>query len=376
MAKRIVLTLVLLLLVVGAIAGVKFLQIRAMMAGGASFVPPPTVITATPVTSERWEETLTAVGTLEAVQGVTVAAEVPGKVVRIAFTAGASVRQGDLLLEQDRSAEEAQLRELQTSRALAATNLDRMARLVAEGFIAQVDYDNAAAAFKEAAAREDNIRAVIARKTIRAPFAGRLGIREVNLGQILREGDAVVSLQALDPIFVNFQLPQEEMPRLQPGLAVRLSGEGLGDLQPVGEISTVSPGLDPATRSVRVQATVANPAELLRPGMFVNVAVLLPEETQVLTVPATAVLHAPYSDSVFVVEDSQDEKAEQGGKVLRQQFVRLGEKRGDFVALLTGVEEGEVVASTGVFKLRNGEKVVIDNSHAPDFQLRPEPENN
>lgn len=373
MAKRIALTLFVLLLVAGGIAGIKVLQIRKMIAAGANATIPSTTIAAAPVTADSWEETLTAFGTLEAVMGVTVAAEQPGKVVRIGFASGATVRRGDLLLEQDTSAEQAQLRVIQTSRELAKTNFDRMAELVAKGFIAQADYDNAEAAFKEASAQEDNLRAVITKKTVRAPFAGRLGIREVNLGQILKEGAPIVTLQVLDPIFVNFHLPQDELPRLRQGLKVRLGGDALGQEHPVGVITTISPEIDPLTRNIRLQATIANPGEQLRPGMFVTVAVILPAR-KVVAIPATAVLSAPYSDSVFVVDKKKVDKEE--GWVLRQQFIRLGEKRGDFVEVLSGIEEGEQVASTGVFKLRNGMDVVVDNTLAPEFQLQPKPENN
>lgn len=376
MAKRIVLTILGLIIIVGAIAGVKVLQIRTMIDQGGKFVPPPETVSTAAVRSESWESVITAVASLEAVQGVTIAAEQPGKVVNITFSPGAFVNKGDLLAQLDSSAEEAQLRAIQASRNLAQTNLRRLAGLVSKGLVAQADYDNAEASFKQAAAQADNVRAIIEKKNIHAPFAGRLGVRQINLGQMLKEGEAIVSLQVLDPVFVNFMLPQQELGRIKVGLAVRLSGDGLGSQPLVGEITTIDPQVDAVTRNIRVQATMANTDERLRPGMYASASVMLPGRAEVLTLPGTAVLYAPYSDSVFVVEEKRDEKSGVSGKALRQQFVRLGEKRGDFVEVLSGLHEGETVASTGVFKLRNGQAVVVDNTHAPTFELNPKPENN
>jgi len=374
MIKRIFIALLGLIIVVGAIAGVKVLQIRTMIDKGSHFVPPPETVTSATVQSEAWESTLTAMASLEAEQGVTVASEVPGKVARIAFSAGATVAKGDLLVELDATAEQAQLRSLETGRDLARTTLQRNASLAAKGFIAQADYDSAEASFKQAAAQVDNIRAIIAKKTIHAPFAGRLGVRQVNLGQMMREGDPIVSLQALDPILVNFQLPQQNLTKISMGLPVRLRSDTLGERQLNGAITAINPKVDD-TRTVHVQARVANPDELLRPGMFATVAIVMPGGEQVLTIPATAVLNAPYGDSVFVIEDKRDEKSGASSQTIRQQFVRLGGRRGDFVAVTSGLSAGEAVVSSGVFKLRNGQGVVINNALAPEFNAQPKPEN-
>jgi len=372
MTKRILLTFFVLLLIVGILAGIKALQVRRMIEAGSQFVPPPETVTTALVRPEQWETTIGAVGSLEAVQGVTVSAEQAGKVTAILFSPGAFVRQGALLARQDTAAEEARLRSLESARNLARTNLRRMAELVEKGLIAQADYDSAEAAFRQAEAESDNIRAVISKKSIHAPFNGRLGIRLVNLGQILREGDPIVSLQAPDPLFVNFLLPQQELARLKTGMAVRLKADGTAAREVTGQITTINPHIEASTRNVRVQATVANSNDALRPGMFVGVSVLLPEKENVLIIPATAVLHAPYGDSVFIVEEGKE-----GGQplVLRQEFVRLGERRGDFVAVLSGLAAGETVTTTGVFKLRNGQSVVVDNSLSPEFRLTPTPEN-
>jgi len=376
MTKRILLTLLALIIIGGFLAGIKVLQIRHMMALGSKMIQPPETISTTSVQLQSWESVLTAVASLEAVQGVTVAAEQPGKVVAISFTPGDFVEKGALLVRLDTSAEEAQLRAMESSRNLARTNLRRLAGLAAKGLIAQSEYDNAEASSKEAEAQTENIQAVIQKKNIRAPFSGRLGVRQINLGQILKEGQEIVSLQTLDPVFVNFMLPQQEIGRITTGMVVRVSGDGTFEKQIVGKITTIAPKVEVNTRSIQVQATISNKEEILRPGMFVNVSVVLPEQAKVFTIPGTAVLYAPYSDSVFVVEKKKDEKSGKDIKALRQQFVRLGEKRGDFIEVLSGLKEGETVASTGVFKLRNGQAVVIDNSLAPAFELQPKPENN
>lgn len=375
MKKRIILTVLALLVLAGILAGIKALQIGRMIDAGSRFVPPPETVTAAEVRSETWESVLTAVGSLTAVQGVTVAAEMPGKVVRIAFAPGAPVQKGELLLQQDTSSEQAQLPGAEAAVALAKANLERARELLAQKIISPAEFDSAEATFKVAVAAAENIRATIGKKTLRAPFSGRLGIRLVNLGQILQEGDAVVSLQTLDPIFVDFLLPQQQLAEVRTGLPVRVTADALPGQLVEGRVTTINPEVDAATRNIRLQATVANPAGLLRPGMFINVAVVLPRRREVLVIPATAVLYAPYSDSVFVVEDQKAGAGGEPGKLLRQQFVRLGEKQGDFVAVVSGLQEGETIVTTGVFKLRNGQAVVVDNSLSPEFKHAPKPEN-
>ena len=301
-----------------------------------------------------------------------VAAEAAGKVMKVAFESGAAVKKGELLILQDNRSEEAQLPGAMAQSTLADNDLKRSEQMLADGIISLADNDRALAASRQAKAQVDNLRASIAKKTIRAPFSGRLGIRQANLGQMLREGDLIVTLQTLDPIFVDFTLPQQELSRLRNGLEVRLSGDALGSDVMTGKITAISPLVDAETRNLKIQATVANRTERLRPGMYVNASVGLPVQRQLLAVPATAVLYAPYGDSVFVLDNDKEGK----GQVLRQQFVRLGEKRGDFVAVTTGLKVGETVVSTGAFKLRNGQAVLVDNKLSPDFQKAPKPENN
>jgi membrane fusion protein (multidrug efflux system) len=331
--------------------------------------PLPETVTAAAARKDSWEIVVKAIGSLQAVQGVMVTAELPGKVTEISFDPGSVAKAGELLVQQDTSTEEAQLRVAEAAETLALTNFERLRELHARKIVSKAEYDNAEAQCKQASAQSDNIRALIAKKGIRAPFSGRLGIRLIDLGQVLNIGQEIVSLQTLDPIFVNFLLPQQELRRVRPGLPVRVTTDALPGEVIEGEISAINPQVDPATRNIRIQATASNAQEHLRPGMFVNVGVVLPLQNEVLAIPATAVLYAPYSDSVFVVEE--DEKEGRRAQILRQQFVRVGERRGDFVSVLSSLNEGDVVVSTGVFKLRNGQEVVVDNTLAPEFHLAP-----
>jgi membrane fusion protein (multidrug efflux system) len=373
MVKRIIITLIGIIVLIGGLAGIKYLQIEKMSASGKNFMPRPEIVTTAIVKNDSWESFLTAVGSLEAVQGVVVTAELKGKVVHIAFEPGSMVKAGDLLVQQDTSVESAQLRAAEAEVALAKINFERTKKLVANKTVSQSDFDNADAQYKQAVAQADNIRAVIGKKTIRAPFAGRLGIRQVNLGQTLNEGDEIVSLQSLDPIYVNFLLPQQRLAQVHSGLAIRLTTDAFPEQVISGKITAINPQVDAATRNIRIQATVENPAELLRPGMYVNVSVVFPDRIEVLTIPATSVLYAPYGDSVFVVEKKKNDTNEPSGLVLNQKFVRLGESRGDYVSVMSGLKQGETVVSTGVFKLRNGQAVVIDNTLSPEFKQMPKP---
>ena len=371
MKKKIIIAVIGLAVLIGIIAGIKGLQIGAMMSQKRP-VNAETV-TAAGVEPQNWESTLTAVGSLVAVQGVTVSAEMAGKVTLIAFEPGARVQAGDLLMQQDVVSETAQLRSAEANLALAKVNFERAAKLLQQKTYSRSEYDSADAQFKQAAAQADNLKAVIAKKTIRAPFAGVLGIRLINLGQMLSAGDAIVSLQALDPVFVNFSLPQQQLSKIKTGLTVRIKSDALPDKILEGTITAVNPQVEAATRNIMVQGTIKNSDLLLRPGMFVTVTLVLPEQQAVLAIPATGVLNAPYSDSVFIVEKAPDNSTAAGGTVVRQQFVRLGVRQGDFVAVNAGLKQGDRIVSTGVFKLRNGQAVAVDNTLTPKFELAPKP---
>lgn len=377
MIKKIIFTILGLILLVGGIAGIKVLQIRTMIEQGENFQMPPETVTVARARMESWESLLTSVGSLSAVQGVDVAAEAAGKVVDITFKPGSKVEKGDLLLRQNTSAEIALLKSAEAGAELARINLARSSRLLARKAVSQSEYDSADARYKQALAEVEGIQVSIAEKNVRAPFSGRLGIRLVNLGQIVAEGTAIVSLQALDPIFVDFYLPQQQA-RVKAGYLVRLTNDAIPGQIIEGRITAINPRVDSETRNIGIQATVYNADELLLPGMFVDVAIVLPANKDVLVVPATAILYAPYSDSVFVVEEQEsgDESGAPAGMVVSQRLIRIGEKRGDFVAVVSGLEAGEKVVSTGVFKLRNGQAVVVDNTLSPDFKLYPEVQDN
>ena len=365
-----------LLVVIVALGGTKALQFSAMGAAGAAFAAPPETVTAAAVTEESWENLLTATGSLAPVQGVTIGAEVPGKITAINFESGATVAAGAPLVQLDVSTETAQLRASESVADLAKLNLTRARELRQQGTNSTSDLDAADAQAKQAAAAADNLRAVIAKKTIRAPFAGRLGLRLVNLGQILKDGEAIVTLQTLDPIYANFSLPQQFFSSLAVGASVRLTSDAAPGEHFEGKITAIAPEVDAATRNVRLQATLANAAEKLRAGMFASVAVVLPaSEKKSLVIPSTAILNAPYGDSVFVISETKNAKTGAMEKTLRQQFIRVGAARGDFVTVVSGLKLGEQVVTTGIFKLRPNMTVIIDNTLAPKAELAPKPAN-
>lgn len=373
MLKKLLLTALCIAIVVGAIVYAKLGQFAAMTEASANMTPPAETVTAMTVRDEKWEQSISAIGTVSAVQGVTVGAETAGRVTRIAFESGAAVKAGDVLVQLDTSSEEAQLASAEATAALAKANRTRVRDLGARKLVSQADIDTADAQAKEALAQVENIRASIAKKTIRAPFSGRLALRQVNLGQILREGDPIVSLQTLDPIHVDFSVPQQQLPLLRDGMQVRLTADAAPGETFDGHISAVNPEVDPITRNVRVRALIANAGKKLFTGMFASVEVVLPDKQPVLAIAATSVLYAPYGDSVFVIEERQNEQSGNTERVLRQQFVRLGRARGDFVDVVDGLKPGETVVTTGVFKLRSGMAVVIDNALAPKPKLDPQP---
>jgi membrane fusion protein (multidrug efflux system) len=363
----------LVLVVVGGLAGVKTLQIRKMIAAGQSAAIPPETISSFVAKQESWRETLAAIGSISAVQGVTLAPEIAGTVREIAFESGAIVAKGDLLVRMDTSSEEAQLRAIEAQTDLARLNVERVRTLRSDKTISQAELDAAEANLKEDQANADAIRAAIGKKTIRAPFAGSLGIRQVNLGQYVDAGKPIVSLQALSPVYADFSLPQQELARLTNGMRVRLTTDTYPDRAFDGVLTAINPDLDATTRSVPLQATFENRDQLLRPGMFARLEVLLPVERSVIAVPATAVLNAPYGDSVYIIENNPATNGSSAGLVARQRFIRVGRALGDFVSIETGLKPGERVASSGVFKLRNGMSVVENNELVPKAVEAPRP---
>jgi membrane fusion protein (multidrug efflux system) len=375
MLKKILFAAIAVSLLVGAITFIKLGQFSAMGEAAQNMILPPETVTAMSVENEQWEQTIIATATVTAVQGVEVSAEIGGRVKRIAFQSGSFVNKGDVLIELDTASEDAQLASAEATAALAKASLSRVKKLNKQNLTSQDALETAEAKVKETVAQANNVRALIAKKTIRAPFSGRLGLRQVNLGQILREGDAIVSLQTLDPIYVDFSVPQKELARLEPGLEVQISVDAAPNETFIGKILATNPDVDLATRSVRVRAKVANPDEVLRTGMFAKATVIMPEKKKVLPVIATAIAYATFGNSVFVIDEQTNEQSGETEKVLRQQFVRLGQARGDFIDVIEGLKPGESVVTSGVFKLRSGMKVIIDNTLAPEPSINPQPPN-
>jgi len=373
MKRKILLAVLIVIAVFAGLAGVKALQVKKLIAFGAAFVPPPESVSSAVAREEKWQGFISSIGTIAAVQGVTVTPDMPGTVREIAFESGAVVNKGDLLVRLDISSESAQLAALQAQADLARSNLTRVRSLRAEGNVSLSDLDTAEAALKQYEANADTIRATIEKKTIRAPFAGRLGIRLVNLGQYLDPGKPIVSLQSLAPVYVDFSLPQQELAKLKTGMRVRLASDTYPERRFAGELTAINPELDAVTRSVGLQATFGNTNELLRPGMFARVEVLLPEEQKVLVIPATSVLSAPFGDSVYLIESSAGSGGAAAQLVVRQQFIRTGATRGDFVAVESGLKPGDRVVSSGLFKLRNGLTVVENNAVTPKSTKTPAP---
>ena len=373
MKSKIAIAVFIVLLVLGGLAGVKALQIKKLIDGGKAFAPRPESVSSAIAREEKWQDSLTAIGSIAAVQGVTVTPEIPGVVREVAFESGAVVSKGDLLVRLDISSEEAQLRALEAQEELARLNVVRERSLRGENMIPQSELDTAEATLKQTKANADAVRATIEKKTLRAPFAGRLGIRLVNLGQYLEAGKPIVSLQSLAPVYADFSLPQQELARLKSGMRVRVTTDAYPDRRFDGTLTALNPDLDPSTRSVGLQATFENPDQLLRPGMFARVEVLLPEEQNVLVIPATSVLSAPYGDSVYVIEPKPAGTNGAPGLTVRQQIIRTGRARGDFLAVESGLKSGDRIVSSGIFKLRNGMAVVENNELAPKNNLAPRP---
>ncbi len=371
MKRNLFMGLAIVAVVAGGLAGVKALQIQALIAAGAAYVPPPETVAAAVVREEKWPDTLVAVGSVSAAQGVMVSPEIAGSVKEIAFESGAAVKPGDLLVRLDTSSEEAQLRAAEAQAELAQLNADRTRQLRTDKTVSQSELDTAEATLKQFRANADTIRAVIEKKTIRAPFAGKLGIRLVNLGELLDAGKGIVSLQALSPVFVDFSLPQQDLARLQTGLPVRVLSDSYPSNFFNGELAAINPDLDPATRSVRLRARFDNADQLLRPGMFVRVEIILPDGKSVLAIPSTAILSAPFGDSVFVITPAV--KAGRTNLVAQQKFIRAGRTRGDFVDVETGLSAGDRVVSAGVSKLRSGASVQENNEDTPKPARAPRP---
>jgi membrane fusion protein, multidrug efflux system len=373
MIKRMIFMLAVTTSVLAALGLLKYQQVQEAIAKNAAFRPAPEAVTTIVTRQERWPDTLKAIATVAAVQGVVVSADLPGIVNRIEFESGGSVNAGDVLVKQDVRQEQAQLAAAEAARDLARLNFARLEGLTTQGAVSQVDYDKAEADQKQTEANVQEIRATIARKTICAPFSGILGIRQVNLGQYLTSGAPIVSLQKLDPIYVDFAVPQQYLINIRVGSQVRIESADLKGAQLNGRVTAIDSVVDANTRNVQVQTTIPNSAAKLRPGMFVEAEVWLGTSGRVIALPAPAINYAPYGDSVFVVAELKDTNG-QSYRGVRQQFVKLGEAHGDQVAVISGLIAGEEVVTSGTFKLRNGTAVLVNNSVRPSNEKAPKPE--
>ena len=369
--KTWILAVLALVAVVAVLVGVKGGQIAVMIKAGKSFAMPPETVTSAKVEAMQWEAARSAVGTLVAVRAVTVASELPGLVRRIGFDSGAFVRKGEVMVQLDTSTEEAQLAAARADADLARATLERSRRLRKADFTSAADLEAAEARAKQGTANVDTLVATIAKKTIRAPFDGRVAIRQVELGQVVGSGTPIASLQSIHPIYADFWLPQQAIADLIQGMRARLRTDVFAKKSWEGTVSVINSEVDVATRNVRVRAIFPNEDGRLLPGMFANVDVVAPEKRSVLVVPATSVLYAPYGDSVFALEEAPPQAGQPPGLVAKQKFVRLGERRGDLVAVASGLTAGETVVSSGAFKLRNGSAVTVRNDLAPTAELTP-----
>lgn len=380
MRVRYIVVAVGLLALLGGLAGIKAAQIRSLISFGeaaAQAGPPPEIIATSPVKEETWLEHLYSVGTIASNRGVKVSTEVPGVVRVIKFDSGQKVRKGQILVELDRGVELADLASARASEDLARLSAERARALFQGHALPKAQLDSAESGLATASARVASLEAQIAHKIVRAPFAGRVGIRLVNVGQYLNPGTPITELESTEQNFVDFTLPQQQIDRLRVGMPVRIN-EGLPGRQGEATIAAIAPLVDPVTRSGEVRATVDEMETLMTPGMFVNVTVILPTKRQVTVIPTTALVHAPYGDSVYLVEPRQEKngapmKSREGKTALvaQQQFVKAGETRGDFVEILEGVKAGKEVVSQGAFKLHNGAPVEVNNEVSLRPQLSP-----
>ena len=361
-----------LIVVIGALAGVKAMQIRTMMNAGKSFALPPESVTTAKAELTDWRASRAAIATLVAVHSVTLAAELSGKVTEIFFDSGATVHRGQELVKLDASVEQAQLASAEADDVLAQQTLTRAKALREHGSNTPADLEAAQAKAASAQAQIGQLKATIAKKTIRAPFDGRIGIRQVDLGEIVGPSTPLASLQSVSPIYAEFWLPEQTLGELKLGMDTTMHSDAYPGQSWSGKITTINPEIDVATRNVKVRASFANLDGQLKPGMFGNLEVLSPDKRAALIIPATAVLYAPFGDSVFSVNEKKDD-AGKTTLTAQQKFIRLGERRGDFIAVESGLKDGETIVSSGVFKLRNGSTLAVKNDLAPDAQVRPNP---
>jgi membrane fusion protein, multidrug efflux system len=372
--KRMIWMIVGVLLLIALIAGIKVLLVMRMIHGMPK--PAPFTVSTTTAREQPWQPALSAVGTLRAANGADLAMDVAGLVTGVNLKSGQDVKQGQVLVQLRDGDDVAQLQQLEAAAQLSQLTFERARKQLAAQAISKADYDTAAADLKGRQAAVAQQKVVVAKKQLRAPFAGRAGIITTSPGDYLSAGTAVVTLQQLDPLFVDFYVPQSELGRLQVGQAVNLKLDAYADRGFTGKLSAISPKVDLGTRNVQVEATVPNHDKALTPGMFAKVSVDVGNEQPRLTLPQAAIVYNPYGDTVYVVQPSKgkDDKGQPLPPTVKQTFVTVGETRGDQVAILKGIEPGTVVVTSGQIKLKNDAPIAIDNRVKPADSAHPAPQ--
>jgi membrane fusion protein (multidrug efflux system) len=376
LTKRMIIMLVLVGLLLFLLIGWNVMGQIMMKKAMSSMTAPPQTVTSTKVEFSEWRPAQDAIGTLRAVRGADLAFDVPGLVTRVEIESGQEVDKGDLLIELSADDDRAEVRRLEADAALAKVTFDRAKRQLDANAISKADFDRAAADLEARQAAVAKQKAVVAKKQLRAPFDGRAGIVTVSPGAYLSPGTTVVTLQQLDPVYADFFVPQGQLGKLEVGQKVTLGLDAFREQEFLGELSAIDPKVDQGTRNVRVEAKVPNPDRLLVPGMFANVSVELGEHQRYLTVPQTAVTFNPYGETVFTVVPSKgkDDKGKAKLPTAQQVFVTTGPRRGDQVAILTGIKEGTEIVTSGQLKLKNGTPLIIDNKQAPPNDAHPTPQ--
>ncbi len=360
-----------LVLILGSYKGCS---IYKAISENANFAPPPEAVTSVVAQEETWVKKLSAVGSLMAVQGVTISAEVGGTVSKVGFESGATVNKGDLLVEIDTSVEDAQLKGANAWLIRTQKGFERAQALRANNAVSVDDLDRASADYQKALSDVESLKATISKKRIVAPFSGRTGIRTVSIGEYVAASKEIVPLFSLNSLFVNFSLPQQVISKISVGQTVTLDIDSFPNQKFEGKINAINPNVSNSSRNVEIQATITNEKELLRPGMFVNVTVMLQEEAKVIALPVTSINYAPYGDSVYVIEKMKSpQNPEQEYEGVRQQFVKTGAKQGDQIAIVSGVKPGEQIVTSGLFKLRPGAAVKVNNDLSPSNSKSPNP---
>jgi len=370
MTKRMVIMLVIVAALFGGLFGFKLFQ-ASMMKKYMSFQMPPAAVTALKAEYQPWQPQVKAVGSLRAVRGVDVSSEISGLVRSVRFLSGESVEEGQVLVELNADADIAQLHAYQAAADLANTTYERDKKQFEIQAVSKATLDSEAADLRSKRAQVAQQQAVVDKKTIRAPFSGRLGISTVNRGQYVNPGDKIVTLQELNPLFVDFYLPQQQLSQIVLGQTVVVTTDTYTSRTFTGKITVISPKVDPDTRNFLVEATLANPKHVLLPGMYATVEVQAGAVQRYLTLPQTAVTYNPYGDTIFIVQEKGTGKDGKPLLTAQQSFVTVGPTRGDQVAILSGVKEGDTVVTSGQLKLRNGSAVVINNQVQPENEEVP-----